>query len=319
MRNEKINILYKPETDYNIPLFLEATSDEMGVMVGFDGYIEQVEQIVNFSYSGVTSTNQVIIYGTTNPEKFKQIVEQEFTINWGDGSTSGLTVNNGIIGNNLPSLSHTYATSGEYTIKISLDTPWTKETLSKIIKVPFINPSVISNELGEFTTVTIPAYTHMTGQTINYINDLDFTNTTGHTTFTYLGVGGSRILELKKYGENVYTGVSTGTDANGNYSGYSFTYTNNSNTMVLTYRDYADGYTLITGSTVGFTKEEVFNNMISRDEHFLGFVDEPTVYSDVFVERGKQGVMEKNFRLGEIDNIGEIEIYGNGYFNIRKQ
>jgi hypothetical protein len=319
MKTDKIELLYKPNTNYNIPLFLECTSDEMGVMVGFDGEIEQVEQLVNFSFSGITGTRQVIVYSTTNPDKFKKIVEQEYTINWGDGNTSGLTVNSGVIGSNFPSLAHTYATNGEYNITMSLDTPWTKEKITKKIKTPFTNPSIIPNELGTFTTVAIPAYSNMTGQSINYINDLDFTNTTGDTTFRYIGIGNSRILELKKYGENVYTGVSTGTDNNGNYSGYTFTYTNNSNTMIITYRDYEDGYTLITGSTVGFTKEEVFNTMITREEHFLGFIDEPTVYSDVFVERGKQGVMEKNHRLGEIDSIGEIEIYGNGYFNIRKQ
>jgi hypothetical protein len=76
---------------------------------------------------------------------------------------------------------------------------------------------------------------------------------------------------------------------------------------------------MITGSTESFTKEEVINRMITRDEHFLGFIDEPIIYSDIFVERGKQGVMEKNLRLSEIDNIGEMEVYGNGYFNVRKQ
>jgi len=43
------------------------------------------------------------------------------------------------------------------------------------------------------------------------------------------------------------------------------------------------------------------------------------IYSDIFVERGKQGVLEKSLRLSELDNTGELNIYGNGYFNIRKQ
>ena len=87
----------------------------------------------------------------------------------------------------------------------------------------------------------------------------------------------------------------------------------------LWYMDFADGYTMITGQTSNFTKEEVINNVITRNEHFLGFIDDPTVYSDIFVERGRQGVMEPNLRLGEIDNMSELEIYGNGYFNIKKQ
>lgn len=76
---------------------------------------------------------------------------------------------------------------------------------------------------------------------------------------------------------------------------------------------------MITGRTDNVTKEEFFEKRLTRNEHFIGFIDEPTIYSDIFVERGKQGVMEKNLRLSEINNIGEIELYGNGYFNVRKQ
>ena len=35
---------------YNLPIFLEASADEMGVMSSFDGNIEQVEQLCNFTY-----------------------------------------------------------------------------------------------------------------------------------------------------------------------------------------------------------------------------------------------------------------------------
>jgi hypothetical protein len=48
-------------------------------------------------------------------------------------------------------------------------------------------------------------------------------------------------------------------------------------------------------------------------------VEQPTVYSDVFVERGKQGVMEVNLRLGEVDNMGELSVYSGGYFKVKKQ
>jgi hypothetical protein len=142
----------------------------------------------------------------------------------------------------------------------------------------------------------------------------------GYTGFIYYAIGGSRIQEKKKYGVNEYDGVTTGTDENGNYSGYTFTYTGETMTgETLTYRDYTDGYTMITGKTYGFKKEIVFDYLLTRNEHFLGFVDEPRIYSDVFVERGKQGVMELNLRLGEVDNMGELSNYGNGYFKVRKQ
>ena len=126
-----------------------------------------------------------------------------------------------------------------------------------------------------------------------------------------MAIGGSRIGELRQYGTTVFSGVTTGTTDNVIWSGYTID--------GLYYRDRSDGYTMITGNTTGYTKEEVFNKVITRNEHFLGFIDDPQVYSDIFVERGKQGVKENNLRLGEIDNMDELEIYGNGYFKVRKQ
>ena len=125
-------------------------------------------------------------------------------------------------------------------------------------------------------------------------------------------MGASRLGELKKYGETSVVGANTGSLDNNGYPITGYTIDG------LYYMDYIDGYTMITGSTTGYTKEEVFNQMLTRNEHFIGFIDDPVVYSDIFVERGKAGVSEFNLRLGEIDNMSEMEIYGNGYFNIKK-
>jgi len=300
-----------PETLYNIPIFLECKMDEMGVMVGFNGDIEQIDQLNNFVYKIIDKT--VIIENTTNTDKFRKIIEQNFTVNWGDGTLSTLPLN-GIV-------SHIYSENGTYEIKVTLDTPWTNEVIRKTINIPVFDPDVneIENILGTFSNLSIPTYDEPEIVSINYLNDLDYTNNTGHTTFTYVGVGGSRLDELKKYGEEEYDGITLGEDDIGSFTGYTFEYTNDQNSMTLYYQDYNNGVTMITGSTVGFAKEEIFESMLTRNEHFLGFIDDPSVFSDVFVERGKQGVMEKNLKLSEIDNIGELTIYGNGFFKIRKQ
>jgi hypothetical protein len=291
---------------YQIPLFLDSSVDEMGVMVSFDGDMEQIEQLCNFTYKQSGST--ITIYNSVNPDKLRKITEQTFTINWGDGTTSGLTVNSGIVGSNLPSVVKTYTGSTQYTITISSSTPWSTEVLKKTITVP--QNITVTNPLGTLTGITIP-YTTLTGRTINYLNDLEYTNNTGYTTFTYMAIGGSRIGELRQYGTTVFTGLTSGSFSGSLFTGYTIDN--------LSYRDFEDGYTMITGNTTGYTKEEVFNKVITRNEHFLGFIDDPQVYSDIFVERGKQGVMENNLRLGEIDNMDELEIYGNGYFKVRKQ
>jgi len=179
-------------------------------------------------------------------------------------------------------------------------------------------------DFGTISGFPIPGLTSQTGWTQDYLNDYDYTAYTGTSaTISYLGIGGSRLSELKKYGTTGYTQpVTGGTDSVGSYTAYTFTYTaqtGTTGTTTLYYRDYDNGQTLITGTTSGFTKEEVYENTLTRNEHFLGFLEQPQIYSDVFVERGKQGVMERNLRLGEINNIGELSIYGNGYFKIQKQ
>ena len=185
-------------------------------------------------------------------------------------------------------------------------------------------------------TINVPDYLiPPTGKTINqgYEFDLEYQirtgNTlptypyTGNTTISYIGIGTSRLDEKRKYGTS--SGYDSSTFTYGNtedgvaYTGYTFTYTGSNTNATLYYRDRADGFTEIAGNTSGYTKEEVFQQVLTRNEHFLGFIEEPRVYSDIFVERGKQGVMEKTLRLSEIDNIGEIDVYGNGYFNVRKQ
>jgi hypothetical protein len=191
---------------------------------------------------------------------------------------------------------------------------------------------------GVLTGFTLP-YTDISSDTLpgggqSYLNDLEYVSgvkahPTGSTpSLSFLAIGSSRISEKKLYGSNTYSGVTTGTTSEGViYSGYTLD--------GLYYQDFQNGYTQITGQTANyystipsgyttgdvtdFATEYVINKVLTRNEHFLGFIEQPRVYSDVFVERGKQGVMEMNFRLGEIDNMGELSVYGNGFFNVKKQ
>lgn len=199
------------------------------------------------------------------------------------------------------------------------------------------------NDLGVLT-FTIPIDYSGNTKTINqqYLNNYEnptsgFTATS--TAFTFVAIGTSKLSELKQYGSNNYTQeLTTGTFEDLTWTGYTI--------GNLSYQDFSDGttqmtgttptfrqdltgYTIqngvettfeyVTGNTTDFATEYVINQMLTREEHFLGFVEQPRVYSDIFVNRGKQGVLENNLRLGEIDNMGELSIYGNKYFNIKKQ
>jgi hypothetical protein len=345
---------------YNLPIFLESSVDEMGVMVSFDGEVEQVEQLCNFTYT--ITGNTLHIFNSINPDKLRKITEQEYTIDWGvklnltgSAATSPLLVNTGSLGTTFPSASFNYTNytssysssintgiMGSFDVSIYLNSPWSNQRLTKTIIVP--TSSVVENPFGYFT-----GYTLANGSLPTYLYGYEYQTgstaiTTGKT-FTFMAMGKSRLGEFRQYGT---TSFSTEVEIQPTYTGYTIN--------GLYYMDYPDGYTKITGSVpnyvydlTGYTYNStggtetykfnlgsgsnftpeylddrditnyIINHRLTRNEHFLGFIDDPQVYSDIFVERGKQGVMENNLRLGEIDNMDELEIYGNGYFKVRKQ
>lgn len=72
--------------------------------------------------------------------------------------------------------------------------------------------------------------------------------------------------------------------------------------------------------TLFFTKKLSFQNFIeekiTKNEKFVGLIGKPNVTSDVFMERDYNSVFEKHQRLSEINNLSELSIYRNGYFNL---
>lgn len=319
-------------TIHQLPIYLEEKFDNMGVMTAFDGEIEHVEQYSNFTYSGYGQT--IIIYNTTNTNKFKSLSEAEFTIDWGDDTSSVLNMPT-VYDNTLPSVSHVYGVTGDINISVTINSPWKVNNVKKTIKLPFKNVYVYPDDFDpniNYTGITytdvlgtltynIP-YTEITGQTQEYLQDYTtLSATTEATNISFIAAGKSRLNEFKVYGNsNSFVSGFTLTYGHneelGNFTGYTID--------GLSYFDYDNGYTHITGTTSGTTQfpyvnEELYNGMLTRHEILLGFVDEPQIYSDLFVERGKQSIIERNLRLGEIDNMGELEIYGGGYFKVKKQ
>lgn len=308
----QINITESPYPYYNLPIYLEAKADELGLMIGFDGNIEQDEQFCNFVYTS-NSGNTLTVYNSASNIKLKRIVDATFTINWGDGS---VTQSIGI----LSGLTKTYSTSGTKNVSITMSASWKTQTLTKRIKLPLTTNNPIDLATFTYTGSTLPYYNTsddylQSGRTQNYNNIYDYSGNTFSGTTTFLALGTSRKIEKKLYGGNSYSGI-TGTTITIEGTSY------NCDKYIidgLTYLDLSDGTTYITGNTATFLSESQFTKKLTRNEHYLGFVSEPVVYSDIFVERGKMGVSEFNLRLGEIDNIGELDIYGNGFFLVKKQ
>ena len=251
------------------------------------------------------------IYNTVNTNKLRTLIDSVFTISWGDGQPDTNLAMPTVYDVNLPYAQHTYAVDGDYEIEISVTSPWRVEKLKRTISIP-IAENDYPTDLGKMC-FEIPYSNPTWYEQQNYLQDYsELTGATEDTTISFLGVGKSRIDEFQLYGSLSYSGVTEFYNGQGDLiTGYTID--------GLFYMDYPDGYTHITGTTSSYYQDEVYQGMITRDEHLIGFIDTPQISSDIFVERGKQGVMERNLRLGEIDSTGELDLYGSGFFKVRKQ
>ena len=306
----KIKVTSTGQT-FNLPVFFDETINEMGVMIGFDGEITQNEQFCNFTYSGYSNTVQV--FNTVNTNVLTDLVSAVFNIDWGDGNTSTI----GMPGihfddSPLPYGLHTYVSGGTYTITVTIDSPWDVSVVQKNVNLPFTQSYGFPTDFGVLT-FTVPYSNPPVTANQTYLQDYaTLTGDTNPAIINFVAAGKSRIDEVQNYGSsNTYSGLTITSQ----YTGYTID--------DLFYMDFPTGFTQITGTTSGttmtFFTDEVYDGMITRNEHFLGFIDDPVIYSDIFVERGKVGVMENNLRLTEISSVGDLDVYGGGYFNVKKQ
>jgi hypothetical protein len=86
----------------------------------------------------------------------------------------------------------------------------------------------------------------------------------------------------------------------------------------IDYYDLSNGKTFYVVNSSGITANDIVVSAITKNEYLLDFVMAPEVQSDVFIERGKYTAFEQLQRLGEVDNIGDMERYGYGFFKINK-
>lgn len=69
----------------------------------------------------------------------------------------------------------------------------------------------------------------------------------------------------------------------------------------------------------GWNETNVSLSALTKEEYLFGIISRPEVESDVFIDRGTVSVMDLHLKLSEIDNIGELSKYGNGYYKLNKQ
>jgi hypothetical protein len=139
--------------DFQLPLFLEATADEMGDMVEFDKNIGHNKISTNFTYNcdcidnnmtitiDNTTTYQlvnIIQANNTNPDG-SPIEDITFTVYWGDDTTSPISIN-GTTGK-------TFSNINEKTVTIVFDSPYLTNQITKVVNCG--DTYVVATELEE--------------------------------------------------------------------------------------------------------------------------------------------------------------------------
>lgn len=285
----------------NILVYLERDFDDIGFYTTTDGKIVQEKTKCNFTYS--KSGNTLTVFNSVDKYSFIELKDVTYNIYWGDGSISGITIEQ--------SITHTYQTPGEYEVALKLETPWT-DNIKKTIQIG--GTTEILNPFGALI-INVP-YSDVTMEQ-NYINELDAEGQDEEEEDVYVsGFTQSRVKELIKYGSKT---LVEGLDVNGNgvhLSGITDTYTAYTIDNIF-YTDFTDGLTFF-NLNVGENPLEMLSELVTKEESMMGVVNDIDIQSDVFVERGKISVFEHNMRLCEIDSVGEVEVYGNKYFTVKK-
>ena len=213
--------------------------------------------------------------------------------------------------------------------------PWGYNTIQKNVTIPFSSVT-INNPNGTAYFTPLGGSWSGTAFDYNYIYSGDsscdesingFDNFLSGDSLIITGFTKSGLNDLETYASkgdpNFYlgkykiglpvTGTSNviGTFWGAHPDGYT-AYTING----VDYYDYSDGTTLFVVS--GVSQIDMTCSAITKNEALLNVIDEPSIQTNVFVERGKNSGLETLIRLGEVDNLGDLDNYGYGFFKVTK-
>lgn len=306
-------------TGLTINLYLKQKIKDIGYYTPFDGIINQQDAIANFIFtSDEDEPYTYYIYNTSKIEN-KYTQESTYEIDWGDGSP----IEN--ITNNFNAIKHIYPqTDKTYIINLHQKNSFGDNIINKKIKTPYKLPNT-TNKNGEITFPPKSGNWNNTPESYEYIftgdSENNVTNQLTNTNFLVSGYTKSRLSELSLYSNNEYqTGVpiikygdifGIIDDIGDNVTGYTIQGTK--------YFDYSENITVYISPSSGITSNMISANPITKEEHMLHVVSQPEIQTNVFIERGKISPYEKIQRMGEINNLLEIQNYGRGLFNLKNK
>jgi hypothetical protein len=316
-------------TGLSVNIMLTESAVDFGYYTPTDGLIIQADVLNNFIVTANTLNPYTFtFYNTSDLEFIKFLQLTKYNLDWGDGSPI-----QPVLG--ITPLTHTYPTApNTYTITLTASSPWGISKVEKTVTTPYTNV-VITNPQGSITFY--PAGGTWSGTPISYdyiftgdsntdINDYYSYNYTS-VPFVVSGFTESTLNDLAQYGPKINLsggkyklgvqvtgttgeiGTYWGVDPTGLYSAYTINGVN--------YFDYED-FTIYVTESYGLVPGDLVLSALTKNEALLNVIDEPEIITNVFVERGKYTALENVMRLGEVDNVGDLEKYGYKYFNIEK-
>jgi len=316
-------------TGLTVPIFLTQNTVDMGYYSEFDGLAIQKDVFNNFLFSASTSSPFTYYFYNTSETEFRRYLNfANYMIDWGDG-TLPQTVTS--LAPNF--YSHTYVSPGDYIISMSGMNPWGSTVVKKTVEVPFTGTSIPNPngtayfipQGGNWSATPISLDYLFTGDSIC---DVELHASSAYTTVPFLVTGytKSSVNDLQVYGRktNLFagkfsvgiqvTGMSNsvgtfwGPSANGEYTGYTIN--------DIDYYDYEDGITIFVVQSSGLTTDWLICTGMTKEEIYINVVEQAQIQSQIFIDRGKNSGLEVLERLGEVDNIGDIEKYGYGFFKV---
>jgi hypothetical protein len=308
-------------TGLTIPILVTETAVDCGYYSPFDGAVLQKDVVTNFIFSSTTGNPyNYSVFNTS--DDFKKFLEfSTYTVDWGDGtrpqSFNQLT----------PSyISHQYPVmpSG-YTITLTQTNPWGRNVVKKPITTPYRNANV-PNPNG--TAFFYPNTGSWSATPINYNfifsgdaeNNVDDQVTSAYVTvpYTVSGTTSSRLEELSQYGPRKFI-VGAPVIKNGEVFGV----VNNISPVFtaytiqdIEYYDYVNGETLFFVGSSGLTANELTAEFYYKNPALQKAVGDAEIVTNLYVERGKNSAYEIIQRLGEVDNVGDLQNYGYRFFNV---
>lgn len=316
-------------TGLSVNIMITESTVDLGYYSPFDGLVLQADVLNNFIVTADTiNPFTYIFYNTSDLEfiKFLQLVT--YTLDWGDGSPQ-----QAVLG--ISPISHTYPNAiNNYTITLTANSPWGISKVQKPVFTPYSaatisNPqgSIIFYPAGGSWSATPISYDYIfTGDSNTNVSDYYSYNYTS-VPFPITGITESTLNDLAQYGpkSNLVGGkfklgiqVTGSTGDVGTFFGPDVTNTYTAYTINgVIYHDYED-FTIYFTDSYGIVSGDTVLTAITKNEALLNVIDQPEIITNVYIERGKYTPLENVMRIGEVDNVGDLEKYGYKYFNVEK-